>query len=167
MLFSADVRAKVKVNGCTGVGGAITQVMNTGHHNKDVLLFLLIELYNRPSTYPSKNISTLQWWFTDISTLGVKCSRRKKKKKGQLYRMSCIRILDYRGLKLEAQMFWGRFYSVQHSNFTYNITKIKQALHNRVLLPHVFSFQDEGDNEHKPADCKICISQRHLRYKVP
>lgn len=47
-------------------------------------------------------------------------------------------------------MTLGHFYLVHHSKYTYNITtEIKLALHNRVLLPHLFSFQD---NEHKLAD---------------
>lgn len=163
MLFSADVHPRSS-NGCTMMGGAIMQVINTGHHSKDVLLFLLTELYNTPSTYPSKNRSSFQWWFTDISTLGVKYLRKKR----QVYWVSCIRILDYRGSKLEAQMTLGHFYLVHHRKFTYNIiTEIKQALHNRVLLPHLFSFQDYGDYEHKLTDHKMCISQRHLRYRVP
>lgn len=91
------------------------------------------------------------------------CKIVKKKIKRQVYWVSCIRILDYRGSELEAQMTLGHFYLVHHS--TYNIiTEIKRALHNRVLLPHLFSFQDYGDNEHKPTDHKMCISQRHLRY---
>lgn len=53
--------------------------------------------------------------------------------------VSCIRILDYRGSKLEAQMTLGHVYSVHHNTFTY-ITEIKRALHNRVLLPHFFFF---------------------------
>lgn len=136
------------------------------HRGTDVLLYLLTELYNRPSIYPSKNMSSFQWWFTDISTLGVKYSiRKKKKKRDRFYWVSCIRILDYIGSKLEAQM--GIFYLVRHCNFTYNIiTEMKQALHNRVLLPHIVSFQDYGDYEHKLTDHKICISQRHLRYRV-
>lgn len=165
MLFSTDVHPRLST-GCTRIGSAFMPVINTGHHSKDVLLFLLTKLYNRPSTYPSKNISGFQWWFTDISTLGVKYAKQKTKK--LIHRVSCIRILDYKGSKLEAQMTLGHFYLVHHSNFTYNIiTEIKRALHNRVLLPHVFSFQDYGDNEHKPTDHEICISQRHLRYRVP
>lgn len=47
-------------------------------------------------------------------------------------------------------MILGHFYLVHHSKYTYNITtEIKLALHNRVLLPHLFSFQDY---EHKLAD---------------
>lgn len=93
----------------------------------------------------------------------VKKKRKEKKNKTNFYWVSCIRILDYRGSQLEAQM--GIFYLVRHCNFTYNIiTEIKQALHNRVLLPHIFSFQDYGGYEHKLTDHKICISQRHLRY---
>lgn len=53
--------------------------------------------------------------------------------------------------------------------FYINVTKKennKQALHNRLLLPHLFSFQNYGDDEHKPTG-KICVSRIHLRYRVP
>lgn len=50
-----------------------------------------------------------KWWFTDISTLGVKYARKKKimKEKG----VSCISIPDYGGPGLEAQTTLGNFYS--------------------------------------------------------
>lgn len=165
MLFSADVRPKVKhwlhKDRCCFYASHKHRTSE-----KRCPAFLLTELYNRPSTNPSRNISSFQWWFTDVSTLGVKYA--KKRKKRQVYWVSCIRILDYRGSKLEAQMTLGHVYLVHHSNFTYNIiTEIKRALHNRVLLPHLFSFRDQGDNEHEPTDHKIRISQRHLRYRVP
>lgn len=35
----------------------------------------------------------------------------------QIYWVSCIKILDYRGSKLEAQMTLGHFYLVHHSKF--------------------------------------------------
>lgn len=101
-----------------------------GDHSK-----LLTELYNRPSTYPSKNIWSFQWWFRHKYTLCEIFSGITKTG----HWVSCIRILEYRGSKLEAQMTLGHVYSVHHNTFTY-ITEIKRALHNRVLLPHFFFF---------------------------
>lgn len=46
--------------------------INTGHHSKHV------PGYDTPSTSPSQYISSFQWWFTDISTLGVKYTRGKE-----------------------------------------------------------------------------------------
>lgn len=37
--------------GCTRIGGAIMQVINTGPHSKDALLVLVTGLYKRP-THP-------------------------------------------------------------------------------------------------------------------
>lgn len=123
------------------------QVINTGPHSKDALLVLVTGLYKRP-THPKTQLVFSDGLQT-LSTLGVKYSKKKKR---QVYWVSCIRILDYGGSKLEAQMTLGQFYLVHHSNFTYIITEIKQALHNRVLLPQLFSFQDYGNNEHKLTD---------------
>lgn len=160
MLFSADVRPKVK-HWLHKDGWRYYACFK--HRTSGCSAFSFDRTVQQTISLPIQ-ISSFQWWFTDISTLGVKYARKRKR---QVYWVSCIRILDYRGSKLEAQMTLGHVYLVHHSNFTYNIsTEIKRALHNRVLLPHLFSFQDNGDNEHKPTDHKICISQRHLRYTV-
>lgn len=79
--------------------------------------------------------------------------------------MSCIKILDNRGSKAEAQMTLGYFYLVHQKYFTY-ITEIKQALHSRILLPHLFSFHDYSNYEHKLTAHDIGIGQKRLRYKV-
>lgn len=147
MLFSADVRPKVKHwlhkdrwrYYASHKHRASQQRCSTCSCDRTV-----------QETYPSKNIACFQWWFTDIKYTW--CKIFKEKKKRQVYWVSCIRILDYGGSKLEAQMTLGQFYLVHHSNFTYIITEIKQALHNRVLLPQLFSFQDYGNNEHKLTD---------------
>lgn len=55
------------------------------------------------------------------------CKIYKKKKTRQVYWVSCIKILDYRGSKLEAQMTLGHFYLVHHSNLhTTSLLKLNE-----------------------------------------
>lgn len=70
------------------------------------------ELYNAPSATSSQCIFlffVFQWWFTDVSTLGVKICKKNERK---CTWVSCIRIPDYRGPGLEAQTTLGHFYSI-------------------------------------------------------
>lgn len=72
--------------------------------------------------------------------------KEKKNKEDKFTGFHALGSWTTEDLKLEAQMTLGHFYLVHHSKFTYNIiTEIKRALHHRVLLPHLFSFQDYGD----------------------
>lgn len=117
------------------------QVINTGHHSEDVLL-VLYGTIDHQTTRPKAYLVSVMVYRHKYTWCKI-CKGEKKRR--HVYRVSCIRILDYRGSKLEAQMTLGHVYVVHHSNFTYNIvTEIKRALHNRVLLPHLFSSQDYG-----------------------
>lgn len=133
--------------GCTRIGGAVMRVRDAVHRSKDVLLLLFDRTVQYTISLPiQKQIQFSVMVYRHKYTWCKIYEKKKKKRERQIYWVSCIRILDYTGSKLEAQMTLGHFYLVHHSSFTYNIiTEIKQALHNRVLLPHLFSFQDYRD----------------------
>lgn len=94
--------------------------------------------------------------------------KEKKNKEDKFTGFHALGSWTTEDLKLEAQMTLGHFYLVHHSKFTYNIiTEINEHYIIEYYCHIYFLSKITAINEHKPTDHKICISPRHLRYRVP
>lgn len=85
------------------------QVINTGHHCTDVLLFLFdgaVQYTIRLPIQKQFSVMVYRHKYTWCKTLQEK---KKRERERQVYWVSCIRILEYRGSKLEAQNDFGAF----------------------------------------------------------